>query len=844
MGGNNTNAPRPETTLVIMLGASEWPKYAERFDASPAFEKSASELKKYLLAEGGFNLPQANLLDLFDDRGDALAILRGIKDFLGERQKGLEREGLTASDLIFYYVGHAGFSDKGKSYFLTIRETAGDFPDKTGVQSGELAKALGKAGELRQYIILDCCFAASAYSAFEPKGSKRPDLENSRDLPVSGNVLLCASGSPDTATTPPGLGYTMFSWALLEVLKKGAVGQLDRLSLRDLREQLWDRIRGEFGHDGVRPEVHAPKQRYGDVSEVPIFPNPRGSPRLAVDVVTSEKEWLENGKLWICTVRPPPPSDYLLGRDQSRGTTLALAEALLGLDNVAKNPEPTFWQEDVPGLVIFPELAFGTRDLSHLHSSISRLRQPAVVLAGFSLCSGKRLAEMLEVPSVSPLWQDSSFAIRSGRRYSGGWCWIHRSSGDTRCILFLKGSWDRSVDDEMPTSWSPGGNLLRLETEDLVIFPLLGGELTAVTSGNPLERIRESLIERPLRRGQRLVVAAMACSAVPSYDTWLHAIDQFVSRLDGPVVVVVVNHLDASAPTAVTGVFVDRGRQPPGVTREVRTGTTTGAIIRFCEAGAASGFVGWSAETENRNQVWEGQRFLRWSRHRLLPINGNAEAYELRRLLQSRHEQILRDVWPRTTIEKRLVELETELAQVLTPGWLQNCWPRLLCGMKAKTHSQELKVDCIPKVAAELDRAFLMVTSLISYARADLCPKPLRHAQLLIDASLGPRHVMVWVDHELFSYQQFEIVRQWAYKGGSSPPLYVIAAGKPRGNEPPPGVLRSRRSITDPGSGLRCITSPGNRVVYWRRLGDFEDVLMREPGSDLKQRIMGILDLQ
>src|SRR5260221_370135 len=43
----NRRIPSPETTLVVLLGASEWPHSSE-FQSSEAFVNSAKEYKKYL----------------------------------------------------------------------------------------------------------------------------------------------------------------------------------------------------------------------------------------------------------------------------------------------------------------------------------------------------------------------------------------------------------------------------------------------------------------------------------------------------------------------------------------------------------------------------------------------------------------------------------------------------------------------------------------------------------------------------------------------------------------------------------------------------------------------------
>ncbi|GCE21302.1 hypothetical protein [Dictyobacter kobayashii] len=98
-------SPSPQTTLVILLGASQWPRFPE-LQSSKAFTNSASQLKKYLLNPRQFGLSAENLLDLFDVDQSADDIDSAIGDFLDQRIKALKSSGSAARDLLVYYVGH------------------------------------------------------------------------------------------------------------------------------------------------------------------------------------------------------------------------------------------------------------------------------------------------------------------------------------------------------------------------------------------------------------------------------------------------------------------------------------------------------------------------------------------------------------------------------------------------------------------------------------------------------------------------------------------------------------------------------------------------------------------
>src|SRR5262245_8997299 len=90
-----------DTTLAIIVGASDWPKYKD-LAASEAFARSARELREYLLDENGFGLTEANLLDLFDTEAEASTVDERIGEFLDARQKALHQVGSDATDLFFY----------------------------------------------------------------------------------------------------------------------------------------------------------------------------------------------------------------------------------------------------------------------------------------------------------------------------------------------------------------------------------------------------------------------------------------------------------------------------------------------------------------------------------------------------------------------------------------------------------------------------------------------------------------------------------------------------------------------------------------------------------------------
>jgi hypothetical protein len=269
----------PKTTLAIIVGASRFPESKLDHEAlGQLFAASARDFKKYLLDRtDGFGLDPKNLLDRFECESEQSQILKDIDQFLDCRRKELQATG-GVRDLLFFYVGHGGKLPPNQDYFLAVHATRENAEGSSGIRIVDLANSIkNHAGGLRQFLILDCCFAATAFKAFQ-QGGGVAEVEVMRAQtqevlpPARGTSLLCSSSARTTSRAPEGARYTMFSGALLEVLHSG-IPNLGSISLAQLGEQIRSRIRHHYGGEGVRPEVLSPDQREDDLKDVPLFPN-------------------------------------------------------------------------------------------------------------------------------------------------------------------------------------------------------------------------------------------------------------------------------------------------------------------------------------------------------------------------------------------------------------------------------------------------------------------------------------------------------------------------------------------------------------------------------------------
>jgi hypothetical protein len=268
----NATLPTPKTTVAILLGASEFPKAESLFAPSPSFAASSRDFRAYLTEQEEFGLPRENLLDLFDSSLSSSQMDEQVGLFLKARSQGEN----AFRDVVVYYVGHGGFAGLDSDYFLALRDTRPDNDLLTSYSVRSLAKTLKLyANKARRFLIFDSCFSAAAYREFQSGPLEVAQLKILGELPPEkGTALLCASGPRNPAKAPSGAKYTMFSGAMLDVLRKGIPGSDAAVSFLTLAELISDRVRVLYEDLGVRPQIHFPEQDQGSIGKLPFFPNP------------------------------------------------------------------------------------------------------------------------------------------------------------------------------------------------------------------------------------------------------------------------------------------------------------------------------------------------------------------------------------------------------------------------------------------------------------------------------------------------------------------------------------------------------------------------------------------
>jgi hypothetical protein len=104
-----------------------------------------------------------------------------------------------------FFIGHGGFAGVSQDYYLAIRRTRRNSLRASGVPMRSLAETITEqAGKLRRFLILDCCFAGSAFTTFQgdpSQGAIRQTLDafrvNSKKkthgIPEKGSVNISAA---------------------------------------------------------------------------------------------------------------------------------------------------------------------------------------------------------------------------------------------------------------------------------------------------------------------------------------------------------------------------------------------------------------------------------------------------------------------------------------------------------------------------------------------------------------------------------------------------------------------------------------------------------------------------
>jgi outer membrane protein assembly factor BamB len=272
------NLPTPETTIVVLLGASKYPRFPEEMndpETSQAFRNSMDGVATYFRQE--FCLPEENLLDLFDSDEEPSAIDDRIDAFLKDRMQRQE-----IRDVLVYYIGHGEGIGREDQLGLFVVKTRASNISASCIRLSDLNHTLwSNARFSRRIYILDCCYAGKALRSIS-----QGNISNliSHAILTKGVLAFCSSGQQKRSFL--GSNYTRFTEAILHVLRAGEATRPKLLSFQDVRDLVLQYFRENYPETPY-PELHDPIQEGGSISSLPFFPNKQSK-------YVSSQGWLES----------------------------------------------------------------------------------------------------------------------------------------------------------------------------------------------------------------------------------------------------------------------------------------------------------------------------------------------------------------------------------------------------------------------------------------------------------------------------------------------------------------------------------------------------------------------
>ncbi|MFJ2645273.1 hypothetical protein ACIO1C_00815 [Streptomyces sp. NPDC087420] len=225
----------------------------------------------------------------------------GPTDVLGALAEAIERA--DGGIVVFCFVGH-GLLGPGDQLYLATSGGASADSSVHAVPYAEIKNRLSAAG-VRSLVILDCCFSGLAEPArhglrADPYVSARPN----------GSFLLASATHYASSFAPEGDEHTLFSGALLRLLREGDAGGPKWLTLSETHRRLDRQLRGA----PARPHTDS----VGGIGDLVLAANARYIAPSAVDESAAGGQETEEGPCPYPGMRPflPEQRHLFFGREE------------------------------------------------------------------------------------------------------------------------------------------------------------------------------------------------------------------------------------------------------------------------------------------------------------------------------------------------------------------------------------------------------------------------------------------------------------------------------------------------------------------------------------------------
>lgn len=337
--------------LLVLIGSTKFERHPAF--SSPAFGASTRAMLNWFTGEAsGYMVKRDDVLSLFGSKSSWVEQEVQLTDWLTKQQATVP----APSDLIVYYVGHGGFHEGTKNYYLAIRASRADNPYFTSLMMESFWLTLRNAARrIRRHVIIDSCFAAAAVRALQSPlddvvASKLRMLQNTdvgKLTPSRGTTVLCSSAEDEPSSAAGTGGRTQFTDSLLRALTSGSPEAGPRLSLAEVRELVVEVVQERYSDEAVIPQIHEGKQRGRALSLAPLFHNAAWRGRDASARVADDAPSPTPAPARSRDVHAPSPqffaqvverTDAIIGAPTVSGSLrAALVEARGELINVARS---------------------------------------------------------------------------------------------------------------------------------------------------------------------------------------------------------------------------------------------------------------------------------------------------------------------------------------------------------------------------------------------------------------------------------------------------------------------------------------------------------------------------
>ncbi len=515
--------------------------------------------------------------------------------------------------------------------------------------------------------------------------------------------------------------------------------------------------------------------------------------------------------------------------------------------------------------MLAPELAFGSPDFVSLDTLVKQYNQNLILICGFGFTQGDKLTNFAEKTDVEGIWHNPP---RCNKKYNGGWVWV-KNGNTSHCYIFLKNYFEQANEITVP-NLVEGDYILRLEGDDLVIFPMICADIISTENESPCKRILESL-RLSSSSNKKILVTGSLLNDKSASGHWKAAIGDLLEDIKTSNARLLLSNCKNPTPIqnedqdkwrCLSGAYQHReGCKPPlsplPNLRYVDDTKFSGIVLRNPEIGGAFGKLKWTNSASQGLHAFSECSQYGWTNSEFYLRDGLCAADELYRFILRNngkifHNKITSNNVTQTLSDTVLEELLTELSpslnsplRAVADKFFQKC----LKGIEKDTplcpdqlHNQADSLDCT-----------ITTLKLVQYAiEAKLMPEmpkgeELDYGQLL--SSDNNHEILIWGSSEYKASDLYnKVVEGIVIDGGSARVLTIVARGNGGGMSPKDGRIQSGRLADianspplNSGEDIlveRDICEAKDRVVFWKNQGHIDEVLSStDPGQDLIENL-------